>query len=96
MEETKANVQFQSIPLKSLEETITPKATSHTQLKIKIEQHPQMKELSIVELMVQYMKKKQQRSFPTNLDEKPEKEDAEHKEAITLMSGGELEDLIRE
>ena len=31
MEETKANVQFQSIPLKRLEETITPKATSHTQ-----------------------------------------------------------------
>ena len=30
MDETKANVQCQSIPLKSLEETITPKATSHT------------------------------------------------------------------
>ena len=44
MEETKANVQFQSIPLKSLEETITPKATSHTQSEIKIEQHSQRKE----------------------------------------------------
>ena len=44
MEETKANVQFQSIPLKSLEETITPKTTSHTQSVIKIEQHPQRKE----------------------------------------------------
>ena len=41
------------------------------------------------------MKKEQQRSFPTNLDEKPEKEDVEHKEAITLKSGGELEKLQR-
>ena len=57
MEETKANVQFQSIPLKSLEETITPKATSHTQSEIMIEQHPQKKELSIEELMVLHMKK---------------------------------------
>ena len=36
MEETKANVQFQSIQLKSLEETRTLKATSHTQSEIKI------------------------------------------------------------
>ena len=91
MEEIKASVQFQSIPLKSLEETITPKATSHTQSEIKIEQHPQRKELSIEELMAQYMKKEQQRSFPTNLDEKPEKEDVKHKVDITLKSGGELE-----
>ena len=31
MEETKANVQFQSIPLKGLEKTMTLKATFHTQ-----------------------------------------------------------------
>ena len=95
MEETKAIVQFQSMPLKNVEETITPKATSHIQSKIKIEQHPQRKELSIEELMAQYMKKEQQRSFPTNLDEKPEKEDVEHKEDITLKSGGEIEKLQR-
>ena len=95
MEKTKANVQFQSIPLKSLEETITPKATSHTQFEIMIEQHPQRKELNIEELMVQYMKKEQERSFLTNLDEKPKKEDVEHKEDITLKSGGELEKLQR-
>ena len=41
--------------------------------------------------MAQYMKKEQQRSFPSNLDEKLEKEDVEHKEAITLMSSGERE-----
>ena len=85
MEETKANVQFKSIPLKSLEETITLKATSHTQSEIKREQNPQRKEFRIEELVAQYMKKEQQRSFPSNLDEKPKKEDVEHKEAITLM-----------
>ena len=51
MEETKANVQFQSIPLKSLEETMTPKATSHTQVVTEIEQPPHMKDMSIEELM---------------------------------------------
>ena len=92
MEETKANIQFQSKTLKSLEETITPKATSHTQSEIKIEQRPQRKELSMEELMAQYMKE-QQRSFPTNLDEKSEKEYVDHKEDITLKSGEELEKL---
>ena len=29
-------------------------------------------------------------SLPTILDEKSEKEDVEHKEAITLMSNGEI------
>ena len=47
MEETNANVQFQSIQIESLEETITPRSTSHTQYEIKIEKHPQWKELSI-------------------------------------------------
>ena len=55
MEETKANVQFQSIPLKSLEETMTPQATSHTQPVIKIEQPPHMKDMSIEELMAQHI-----------------------------------------
>ena len=45
--------------------------------------------------MVQYMKKEQERSFLTNLDEKLVKEDVEHKEDITLKSGGELEKLQR-
>ena len=51
MEETRANIQFQSIPLKILEEMMTPKAISHTQSDVKIEQHPHMKEMSIGELM---------------------------------------------
>ena len=51
VEETKAKVQFQSIPLKSLEETMTPRAIFNTQSKLKIEQNPNMKEMSIEELM---------------------------------------------
>ena len=51
MEETRANVQFQSMPLESLEETMLLKATSHIQSKNEIEQHPRMKELSVGELM---------------------------------------------
>ena len=38
----------------------------------------------------------QQRSLPNILEVKPEKEDVDNKEAITLMSGRELEELIRE
>ena len=34
--ETKAKVQFQFIPLKSLEKTMTPRAISHTQSELKI------------------------------------------------------------
>ena len=37
MEETKANVQFQSIPLKSLEKTMNPKATFNTQAMTELE-----------------------------------------------------------
>ena len=55
MEETNANVQFQSIPLKSLEETMTPKAASHTQAVIEIEQPTRMKDMSIEEIMAQHM-----------------------------------------
>ena len=37
------------------------------------------------------MKKEQQRSFPTNLDEKLDKQDVEHTKAFTLMSGRKFE-----
>ena len=75
---------------------MTPKATSHTQAMTKIEQPPHMKDISIEELMAQHMNDEQQRSLPNILEVKPEKEDMDNKEAITLMSGGELEELIRE
>ena len=51
LEETKAKVQFQLLPLKILEETMTPMSISHTQSELKIKQHPNMKEMGIEELM---------------------------------------------
>ena len=96
MEETKANVQFQSIPFKRLEETMTPKATSHTRALTGIDQPLHMNDMSIEELMAQHMNKEQQRSLPNILEVKSDKEDVDNKEAITLMSGGELEEFIIE
>ena len=80
MEETKANAQFKSIPLKSLEKTMTLKATSHTQVVTKIEQPPHLKDMSIEELVAQYMNEEQQRSLPNILKVKPEKEDVDNNE----------------
>ena len=59
--------------LKSLEETLTLKATSHTQAVTKIEQPPHMKDMSIEELMTQHMNEEQQRSLPNILEVKPGK-----------------------
>ena len=73
LEKTKAKVQFQSIPLKSSEDTMTPRAISHIESELKIEQHLNMKEMSIEELMAQHMKKEEQMSFPSILEVKPEK-----------------------
>ena len=82
MEETKVNVQFQRIPLKSLEETMTPKAICNTQSDVKIEQRPHMREMSIGEILAQQMNKEkkmpkmsskgQQRSLPAILEVSPE------------------------
>ena len=96
LEETKAKVEFRSIPLKSLEEIMTPRSISHTQSKLKIEQHPNTKEMSIEELNAQHMKEKQQRSFPSILEVKSKKEDVDNKKDITLRNGGELKELKRE
>ena len=62
LEETKANVHIQPIPLKSLEEAMTPKAISHTQSNMKIEQNPHRKEMSIRELMAQHMNEEKKRA----------------------------------
>ena len=93
MEETRVNVQFRSIPLKILEETMTLKVISHTQFDVKIEQHPHMKELSVGELMAHHMNEekkiakmsveRQQRSLATIL-KASSKEEMEYYEDITL------------
>ena len=49
----------------------------------------------IKELMAQHMNEEQQRSLPNILGVNPGKEDVDNKEA-SLMSGGELEELMRE
>ena len=50
-EKTRVYGQIQPIPLKYLEEKKTPRATSFTQLEIKIKQPPQKKGMSIKELV---------------------------------------------
>ena len=83
---------------------MTPKAISHTQFDVKIEQYPHTKEMSIGELMVQHMNeeremtkmssKGQQRNLSTSLEVSPE-EEIEYYEDITLKSSGNLEKLQR-
>ena len=75
---------------------MTRKDTSHTQAVTKIEQPPHMKDVSIKKLMDQHVNEEQQRSLPNILEMKLEKEDVDNKEASSLMSGGELEELMRE
>ena len=75
---------------------MTLRSISHTQSELKIEQHPNVKEMSIEELMAQHMKEEQQRSFPSILKVKPEKEKVDNKEVITLRNGGELKEFKRE
>ena len=55
-----------------------------------------MMDMSIEELMGRHMNEEQQRSLPKILKVKTENEDVNNKDAITLMSCGELEELIRE
>ena len=55
MQETKADVQFQCIPLNSLEETMIPKAISYSQSTIKKEQPLKEKGISVQELVAKYM-----------------------------------------
>ena len=66
---------------------MTLRAISQIQSELKKEQHLNMKEMSIEELMAQHMKEDQQSSFPSILKVKPEKEDVDNKEAITLRNG---------
>ena len=57
MEERMTNVQTHPIPLESLEEKKTPRATSYTQLEIELQQPLLEKGMSIQELMAKHMKK---------------------------------------
>ena len=56
------NLKIQSKQIKRLEEKMTLKTIPHTQSVTEIEQHPQMKELSIAELMAQHMNEEKQKA----------------------------------
>ena len=54
-EETSVNVQINPIPLEYLEEKMTPRATSYTQLEIETQQPPQDEGMSRQELVAKHM-----------------------------------------
>ena len=56
MELTRANIQIQPMPFKSLKEEMAPIATFGTQLTFQKEQTKQEKSTSIQELVAKYMK----------------------------------------
>ena len=56
MELTRANVQIQPTPFKSVKEEMAPMATSYTQLTFKKEQPKEEESISIQELVAKYMK----------------------------------------
>ena len=59
MELTRANVQIQPTPFKSMKEEMAPMATSCTQLTFKKEQPKQEESMSIQELVAKYMKEQE-------------------------------------
>ena len=56
MELTRANVQIQPMPFKSLKEELAPMATSGTQLTLEKEQPKEEESMSMEELVAKYMK----------------------------------------
>ena len=78
IEVTRANVQIQPMPFKSLKEEMAPMATSYTQLTFEKEQPKQEKSMSIQELVAKYTNenenmvemhfKRQQVSLPSTLE----------------------------
>ena len=106
MEVTRANAQIQPIPLKSLDEKMTPMVTSCTQSTIEREQPLQEKGMSIQELVAKYMNEnenmaemsfqRQQESLLSTLEMNKEEENLNYNEEITLRENGELKKLKRE
>ena len=59
MELTRANVQIQPMPIKSLKEEMAPMATLGTQLTFEKEQPKEEENMSIEELVAKYMKEQE-------------------------------------
>ena len=106
MEVTRANAQIQPIPLKSLDEKMTPMVTSCTQSTIEREQPLQEKGMRIQELVAKYMNEnenmaemsfqRQQESLLSTLEVNKEEENLNYNEEITLRENEELKKLKRE
>ena len=90
MELTRANVQIQPTPFKSLKEKMTPMATSGTQLTFEKEKY--MKEQ---ENMATISFEGQHESSPSTLGVNTEEENWSYNEEITLRGNEELEKLQR-
>ena len=84
MELTRANVQIQPTPIKSVKEEMAPMATSDTQLTFEKEQPKEEESMSIEELLAKYMKEQdnittmsfegQYENFPSTLGVNTEEE----------------------
>ena len=98
---SRANVQIQPTPFKSLKEEMAPKATSYTQLGFEKEQPKEEESLSIEELVEKYMKEQenmatmsfegQHESSPSTLGVNIEEENLRYNEEITSKDNEELE-----
>ena len=103
MELTRANVQIQPTPFKSLKEEMAPKATSYTQLGFEKEQPKEEESMSIEELVAEYMKEQdnmatmsfegQHGSSPSTLEVNIKEENLRYNEEITSKDNEELEKL---
>ena len=103
IELTRANVQIQPTPFKSVKKEMAPMATSCTQRTFEKEQPKQEKSMSIQELVVKYMKERenmatmsferQHESLTSNLEETKEEENLSYNEEITSRGNEELEKI---
>ena len=105
MELTRANVQIQPTPFKSLKEEMALMATSGTQLTFEKEQPKEEESMSIEELVAKYMKEQENRvamsfegqheSSSSSLGVNLEEENLSYNEEITSRGNKELEKLQR-
>ena len=103
MELTRANVQIQLTPFKSLKEEMAPMITYGTQLTFEKEQPKEEENMSIEELVEKYMKEQenmatmsfdgQHESSPSTLGLNIEEENWSYNEEITSRGNEELEKL---
>ena len=103
MESTRANVQIQLTPFKSLKEEMAPMITYGTQLTFEKEQPKEEENMSIEELVEKYMKEQekmatmsfegQHESSPSTLGLNIEEENWSYNEEITSRGNEELEKL---